>query len=374
MNSFKLSCPAAFVIGVCSATALGVEPNDVFEEATVLPAGVLSVADSLVGAEIADTLLGSRGSFGDIEVVDDDGSPVGDGTASAIYGVPTNSGTVAFAITGFGDDFFDGAHAEMGGYAATVTVRDFFNDVVDVIFNSGELLPGAVDEFSFSDAGYIGGNYDVEVDNLAGISGGDVDFFTFTNLAPGANFVAETFDPDNIEIDTVLGWFDAAGELIQSDDDGGEGILSAIEGTVPDNGQLTFAVTGYTDDEFLGLHLEGGPYELELAIESVLSPGDFDGDLDVDGTDFTRWQRGLSPAPRSPVDLDAWEGSFGESPGGVTEVRAVPEPAAMQWILVLAAALGAPTRRGAKHTWATRRTGNDEIYEPRPARVGSHRG
>ena len=42
-----------------------------------------------------------------------------------------------------------------------------------------------------------------------------------------------------------------------------------------------------------------------------MSPGDFDGNLVVDGFDFLKWQRGQSPNPLSSVDLAAWEANYG---------------------------------------------------------------
>ncbi len=53
--------------------------------------------------------------------------------------------------------------------------------------------------------------------------------------------------------------------------------------------------------------------------------GDFDQDLDVDGADFLRWQRGESPAPFSATDLSKWETNFGSASLNAIST-AVPEP------------------------------------------------
>jgi hypothetical protein len=59
--------------------------------------------------------------------------------------------------------------------------------------------------------------------------------------------------------------------------------------------------------------------------------GDFDGDDDVDGTDFLLWQRGESPMALSPSDLATWKenfGNFGSVATVPSDAVAVPEPSA----------------------------------------------
>jgi hypothetical protein len=76
----------------------------------------------------------------------------------------------------------------------------------------------------------------------------------------------------------------------------------------------------------------------------VSSPGpngDFDGDGDVDGRDFLRWQRGGSPNPLSASDLAAWQNSYGT--GSLAAVAAVPEPTVMALLVV--AGMIVPLRR-----------------------------
>ncbi len=62
--------------------------------------------------------------------------------------------------------------------------------------------------------------------------------------------------------------------------------------------------------------------------------GDFDGDLDVDGADFLRWQRRLGDA----FNLDRWQDNFGTT-AAVAAAAAVPEPAS--WILICTMAMAA---------------------------------
>ncbi len=190
----------------------------------------------------------------------------------------------------------------------------------------GTLSPGEVDSFSM-DGFNTTYTYNVEIDNTIGGGGspGDVDFFTFTGLVPGASFSAETMELGFTGIDTYLGWFDDFGNVLATNDDIEPGnLLSLIEGVVPASGKLTFAVTGYGDVDFLGFHNENAEYSLELTIGGA--GGDFDNDGDVDGRDFLLWQRGGSPSFLSAGDLADWQTNYGA--GALHAVTAVPEPAA----------------------------------------------
>jgi len=247
---------------------------------------------------------------------------------------PTNSGSIEFAVTGYPDDFFSGSHSEFGSYEVFVDAYDFFGDLVDSFSETATLEPGVVDEYSYSDFNWLNGSYDVYIDNtVGGTTGADVDFFTFTGLTPGVDFSAETLAVASTSPDTFLGWFDETGSLPDTDDNGGVGFLSYLEGTVPGNGQLTFAVSGYEDDFIEGNHSEEGQYRLQLALAGG-SPGDFDTDGDVDGNDFLLWQRNPSVG-----NLADWQANFGAS--SLTAAIAVPEPTS---ILLIFIALGmAPT-------------------------------
>jgi hypothetical protein len=314
------------------------EPNDTFGERTILGSGVLLVEDSLTPGFQAfpDTMLGIRDQFGEVYADDDDGSPLGDGRASGIGGAPTNSGSINFAVSGFPDDFFEGSHDEFGEYEVFVDVYDFFGDPFESFSEVRTLEPGVVDEFSFFDFEWIGGSYDVYIDNTIGETlPADVDYFTFTGLTSGSSFVAEVTDATS-GFDSILGWFDASGNLIETDDNDGVENLSLINGVVPANGQLTFAISGYDDVNFVGDHAEDAAYSLEVNLFSVTQPGDFDQDGDVDGRDFLRWQRKQSPNNGSFGDLQAWQTNYGFQ-GSLVAARVVPEPGS---VLMLAAIAG----------------------------------
>lgn len=72
----------------------------------------------------------------------------------------------------------------------------------------------------------------------------------------------------------------------------------------------------------------GAPTAIGPNFLTVVSSGydaDFDGDGDVDGRDFLKWQRGQSPAPLSAEDLALWKEQYG-SATFLANVQVVPEP------------------------------------------------
>ena len=341
------------VAALSAATALAEEPNNNPFDATFLPAGVLSVLDDMSAGSFPDTLLAATDQFGVIVEIDDDDSRLGNGLASGVFDVPTSSGQVSFLVSGFGDDSFVGDHSEFGDYEAFVTVRDLFGEEVDFFSVTGTLTPGLADDYSFSDFNWFGGTFDVEIDNT--IAGGDVDFFTFTGLTPGADFTARTTDPDGFSPDTILGWFDGIGGLIDLNDDAdGSTRLSELSGVVPASGEVTLAVTAYDDFDFVGAHGESWTYGLEIELATVDLPGDANGDGKVDlvDLDILGQEAGLmnfpNGIPRADfngdgnvdlVDLDI----LGQNFGAMAAV-ATPEPTAAAMLVGGLALAGA--RRG----------------------------
>jgi len=316
---------------VLSANLLrATEPNEDFWQATLLAPGVTSVYDTITPGSVGypDTVLGIRDMYGYVYYVDDDGSPFGDGSASGVGGVPTNSGVINFSVSGYPDQYFEGNHSEFGGYKVYVDAYDFFGDPAGSFSVTATLQPGAVDDYYYYDYNWISGSYDVYIDNtVGGVTGADVDFFTFTGLTPGLDFTIETTQATSTGMDTLLGWFDDSGSLLASDDDSGVGYLSLLTGKVPSSGKLTFGVTGYGDTSFGGSHSQDGDYNLVLSITGG-TPGDFDGDGDVDGHDFLYLQR--NPSVGTLAD---WQTNYG-TPLVVT-AAAVPEPSGVASLLVI---------------------------------------
>lgn len=341
------ACLFSFVVSflLISTSALAEEPNETFAETTVLDSGVLSITDSLTPGETTgfpDTYLGAFDSFEFLVAEDDDGSSLGDGFASGLTNVPINAdGTIDFSITGVGDFFFEGDHNESGAYEAHVDVLDSAREILNSFIVSGTLQDGIVDQYSFSGYSFADA-YDINIDNAIGVSGGDVDFFTFTGLTPGSMFAAETSSVGTI--DTVLGWFDDAGSLLEIDDDSGQGDWSRLEGTVPLSGQLTFAVSGDGDELFGGSHTQLEVYSLQLTIDGVELPGDFEGDGDVDLFDLTHptlgWEARYG-TNLSGTDFLTWQQAFGSS--SLAAAQSVPEPAAA--VIGILACLVLPMRR-----------------------------
>jgi hypothetical protein len=341
MRAYRL---ALALVAVGFQNSRAAEPNETFATRTVLASGVLTVSDALTPGflEEPNTLLGVRDHFGEVYFTDDNGSPVGNGFASGLGGVSTNSGAIDFSITGYPDEFFEGGHGESGQYEVFVRVFDLFNEPVDSFSEVRTLAPGSVDDFSFNDFEWINGSYTVYINNAIGPpSGGDVDFFTFTGLSPGVTFSAETFDPSVAQIDTQLAWFDSAGTLIAENDDNEDdegSFLSKLAGTVPAGGTLTFAVSGYGDDDYIGEHSEDAAYELKLTLGGAGFAADFNNDNMVTGADLATWRLNFGPNDAAGdadgdndtdgADLLIWQRELGSGVGGpaLAATSAIPEP------------------------------------------------
>ncbi|MEM9450854.1 MAG: hypothetical protein AAGA75_20310 [Cyanobacteria bacterium P01_E01_bin.6] len=82
---------------------------------------------------------------------------------------------------------------------------------------------------------------------------GDVNTFTIPNLPASEPFLAWV-DHDGAEIDTIMGQFDDAGEMINFDDDGSPAgaLAPAIRGVVPSSGMIELQVTEFGDNDFDG--------------------------------------------------------------------------------------------------------------------------
>jgi hypothetical protein len=117
----------------------------------------------------------------------------------------------------------------------------------------------------------------------------DIDFYSF-EAEVGQYLIAET---TRGQVDTVLGLFDSAGNLIAGDDDGGVGLLSKIEGGLPYTGTYYLAVTFCCDYDFDGVDPGQGPpfdegrYVLELQVlDGLPLPLGDDDSLQLSGFGF----------------------------------------------------------------------------------------
>ena len=102
-------------------------------------------------------------------------------------------------------------------------------------------------------------------------------------------------------------------------------------------GALSLTGTGIAG---LSLALSGDGTDL-LLTGGVGVPGDFDGDLDVDGDDFLFWQRNVGDAP----NLALWQANYGTG-GLAAGVQAVPEPSSVVLLAGFAGLAGVARRRG----------------------------
>ena len=276
-NLGQWCCVLSVAACLPAGLAVAAEPNDDFADRTVITAGQLSVDEELLGdGNFPDTLMRALNDLGAQIAFDDDSSTLGDGLASGLFNIPVNAdGSINLQVTGVGDDTFDGFHGEFGAFELFVEVFDSSGTLLDSLGGGGEgeneLFQDVLD-FDFTDAAWIGGTFSAEIDNSIGNpDGGDVDFFEFTGLTPGATLFAETSLPggDNEDLDPVVGWFDEFGNLIATDDDSsevGNGLQSLLEVTVDANGHLVIGVTGYPDFDFnVGSHPEAGEYTLTLS-------------------------------------------------------------------------------------------------------------
>jgi hypothetical protein len=89
----------------------------------------------------------------------------------------------------------------------------------------------------------------------------DTDFFTFSGLDAGSRFSAEITSGT---FDSILGFLDDSGNILATDDDSGEGLLSLLRGTVPASGRLNLGVTGFADFGLTGAHSQSGSYTLSV--------------------------------------------------------------------------------------------------------------
>ena len=78
--------------------------------------------------------------------------------------------------------------------------------------------------------------------------------------------------------------------------------------------------------------------------------GDFDGDGDVDGFDFLKWQRGGSPNPLSASDLTDWEMNYGTDSLLTANSAAVPEPTSLLLMLVASLLVYKQSKGCVKHS------------------------
>lgn len=110
----------------------------------------------------------------------------------------------------------------------------------------------------------------------------------------------------------------------------------------PPDGGVAFqqALNGPTDEVAIWL---GRQLTIEESIglyaAAIGTPGDFDGDDDVDGSDFLVWQRNDG----TPDGLAEWQGAFGA--GALAAASSVPEPAGLTLVVLFGLSIAARRNR-----------------------------
>ena len=256
-----------------TAAVRATEINNSLGTATVLPSGQRSVTDTLDGdVGRPDTILGHyNSSYTTLLGSDDNGSPLGDGTASAMLGVPLDAnGGVYFRITGAPDMYFIKNHTQSGRYSVNLTVHDPLGGIVadmsrtendDVIpyeLDNIWINPGAP-EPGYSD--WDGFTVDVTINNILGPGTGDsLDFFTFTGFGAFQPFTVNL----NAQFAGMTGWYDPLNVLHMSDPNDP---LATLSGIADAAGNVTIGVTGWGDLNLVGQHSQIGQYTLTFVPE-----------------------------------------------------------------------------------------------------------
>lgn len=284
MTSFsarRVRLAALVLVALSGVPVQATEPNDEPAGASEVPlppgSNSVEVMDSLDGtAGRINTLLGHFDpTYGTLYAQDDDGSPAGDGTASALFQRPVEGdGSFFVRVTGAGDSGFEGLHSLSGAYRIRFDVYDSGGGLLESTYcpdsfggGAGDCLDsleptGMDNHWLNADPNRVGGHVDVVIDNLLGAGTGDaLDFWRFTGLPAGLPFMAEIVAS---EFDSRLGLFDGEVEARPLGDS--VAMLTSLSGTVPGSGELLVGVTGESDIDFLGEHAEAGNYTLRVVV------------------------------------------------------------------------------------------------------------
>jgi hypothetical protein len=213
--------------------------------ATTLTAGIpyLLRASTAATNGVGDPMLELRNAAGTLITSDDDG---GDGLNSLISFTPTSTGTYYLAARGYG--------SQTGAYTVSATIDD---DFAATTATSGRVLVNS------SAAGRV--NY-----------AGDADWFA-TTLSAGTRYEFRLDAAASGGLgDPFLELRDAAGTLIRSDDDGGDGLNSLISFRPTTSGTYFLAARGYGGTT--------GAYTVSAAVDDFGSSTTTTGRVTVNGT------------------------------------------------------------------------------------------
>lgn len=216
---------------------------------------------------------------------DDDGSPLGNGYASALAGTVNPDGSIEIFVSGYPDGLdssddtppFDGAyeydgennpigHYEEGDYMMYVIfdVADPFAAVYDEYFIPAKEVFPDTDFFEWSE-----NPYDFETSDP---------FPEGTPLRASVGYAYDTIT--GYDVDTVLVVLDESGNELGFNDDA-YSLNPIVDFSAPASGTFYVGISGYPDYDFLGEHEVTGEYELLVTLL-----GDINQDGVVDASDI----------------------------------------------------------------------------------------
>jgi hypothetical protein len=251
------------------------EPNNRPTQATILNAGQLTVADSLNGnSGRPNTLLASSDpAFREILAVDDNSSPLGNGFASKLTGVPLQpNGSAYFRVTGAPDATFTGNQTQSGSYSVRFDLYDAQHNFFETLPLDFEgVSPGMFDFIWFNppkvtEPQRVGGTVDVTINNVVGPGTGDsLDYFWFSGLRPGQQFTARL----TADFGALIGLYSGVNNLVAVSHPGDA--APTLIGNADAQGRILIGVSGGNDTGFKGEHVDAGQYLLTV-IPAVTVP------------------------------------------------------------------------------------------------------
>lgn len=251
------------------------EPNNSPSKAAKVTPGLFVVDDDLNGnVGRPDTLLGLYDpAFRTLAGSDDNGSSIGNGTASKLVGVPLRSnGSAYFRVTGAADARFDGSHAQTGRYSVLYELFDAQHSLFKSLpLEFENVSPGMIDNLwldppATPEPQRSGGTVNVTINNIVGPGTGDsLDYFLLSGMLPGQAFTALI---SGAEFHPLLGLFNSSYQLIRSNADD----LPTLDGFADAQGRALIGVTGRGDNQFKGEHAQVGRYQLECIPKIVPEP------------------------------------------------------------------------------------------------------
>jgi len=241
-------------------------PGEVRRHRVYLREGELLTASlrDVGGGELHDPLLGvfAPSSATALAAADDDGGP---GFLPRLALRAAESGWFTLAVSGFGDDDFDGSgHRESLRYRLVVAIEADPPRVVEREARPGRWSSGA-------DALRLRGGATLVSGRL---TPGDSDVFELW-LDPGATITASVFEAERGEFhDPVLRLLDERGRVLAKNDDGGPGFLAnlAFDAPAARRGRRPIPVrlelAGFDPDGAgAAAHVEDFSYQLVISIE-----------------------------------------------------------------------------------------------------------